>query len=144
MLAKYYSIYDNEYKSCEKNGDGHYVMLSGDDYDRVEGRHYYRYGCIKCQLNTGALGYDGERYDFPHSPMAHYFKDNQLIGKLHGLNFLNSSTKSLEEKFWVAVELFKKIDPTTPNDEIEEKMKEAFKRQRSRDKGSKNKKDTSA
>ena len=144
LLTQYYTIYDCKYKSCEKNAGGHYVMLSGDDYDSTEGRHYYRYGCIKCQLNTGVLGYDGERFDEELSPMKHYFKNNYLIGKLHKLSFLNSSTKSLEEKFQLAVELFQEIDQNTPNDEIEEKMQEAYKKHRNRNRGPKNNNDGAA
>ena len=55
MLKEADSAYDNlvysskleEYDSCE-----HLIVLFDDDYDWYEGRHNYKYGCLKCGLNT--------------------------------------------------------------------------------------------
>lgn len=65
-----FKIYDN----CD-----HFIVLSDDNYDSLEGRHNYSYGCVKCGLNTRVLGELGYDYDLPGNVMQKYFSSGRHL-----------------------------------------------------------------
>lgn len=122
-LNAYYNHYFNIYDNCD-----HLVVISGDDYDSMEGRHHYHYGCIKCGLNTHACdGYYGAAYDLPYQVMYEYFmKRGCYLGYLKKYEFkvnggyLETKFIKLCNKYEQLPEKYKNLS----NDEIVSKINE--------------------
>lgn len=124
---KYKDYYFNIYDNCD-----HLVVISGDDYDSMEGKHHYHYGCIKCGLNTHACdGYYGSAYDLPYQVMYDYFISRGcFLGYLKKYNFkVNGSY--LEGKFVKLCNQYQKLlnsYKNLSNEEIALKITELLKK----------------
>ena len=125
-MQKYYDHYFTIYDNCD-----HLVVKSGDDYDSMEGRHHFHYGCIKCGLNTHAKdGYYGPAYDLPYSVMSEYFNSRGCyLGWLKQYE-INISGGYLEQKFVRLCDIYQKLPKQykeLSNDEIVSKINERLK-----------------
>ena len=124
----YFKIFDN----CD-----HFIVVSYEQYDSYEGRHYYSYGCIKCGLDQMAQTYYGEFYDKEYSVMHEYFENGQRLKGYKPKVEFNFSGYSTTGGFEIGKKLCRNVlmnEPFISNKELDEKLIEEVKKFKKRNK----------